>query len=122
MEKISNFKAHFSKILKDKYSLNREDIKEYWANKEQEENYDNKRHLITSASVGGVTSSLCFAIWDVCNGADCVLPIIVATGVSALVGVVSLVKINPYEKEEYEEIDEDYVEEKEKFKTKTKRK
>lgn len=115
MKKVSNFKAHFSKILKEDYHMTKEGIDGYWENKEQEEKYDNCKKLVTSAGVGGMVGTLGFTIADVFNGVDCIIPIAIAGGISILTAGISLVKKNPYKQEACEEIDEEYHQEKKKY-------
>lgn len=127
MAKTSNFKANFSKILEDKYGLTQEGIDGYWANKAKEEKYDNKKFMGAIVGIGEMTGATLFCVWDSYNGSDCLIPVVIATGVGVLTAAISLLKKNPYSLEIYEEIDADYVEEqskledKEKSRKKTKR-
>lgn len=120
MKTVKNFKPYFSKILSEEYGMTKEGIKGYWANKEKEENYDNKRSLITSVGSGGLIGTLGFGMWDMFNCNDCMIPIAIAGGITALTTVISLVKSNPYKLAKYEEIDEYYELEKKKFKKRNK--
>ena len=103
-----NLKANFSKKLEDKYKMTKEGIEGYWENKAAEEKYDDKCNLAASVGLGELIGSASFAIWDIASGADCLVPVAVFLGVGVLTTTVALVKTNPYTKEEYEEIDEEY--------------
>jgi len=110
MGKTINFKANFSKLLADKYHMTDKGIKGYWANKEKEEEYNNKKTIAAVVGAGEMVGTLGFTLWDTANGADCGTAILVAGAIGVLTTVIALKKSNPYTKAEYEEIDEVYDE------------
>lgn len=122
MKKVNNLKARFSNILLEDYQMNREEIKEYWANKKQQEHYKSTKGLIASIGAGGVVGTTGVLIYDVMNNStDLIIPICIVGGVSVLTTVVSLVKRNPYTRKEDKEIDQDYKAEKKAYKKEMKR-
>lgn len=120
MKKVNNFKMYFSKKLGEKYNLNHDEISEYWANKESKEHYGNTKGLIASIGAGGLVGTTGFLVYDVMNGADCIIPVCIVGGISVLTTAVSLVKRNPYKDREYKEIDEDYKKTKKAYKKRMK--
>ena len=118
MEKISNLKVYFTEnILKDKYHMTEKGIEGYWENKAKEEEYNNKRGIALAVGLGEAIGTAGFAHWDATvGGGDCTVPILVFAGIAALTGTIAAFRKNPYVKEEYEEIDEDYERAKRKVK------
>lgn len=120
MEKQKSFKVYFSDLLEDRYSFSEEEIKEYWDNKKEQEAYHNKKMTALSVGIGEIVGTTAFAVWDMNNGADCIIPIAIAGGIGVLTAGVALVKSNPYNQKEYKEIDADYKHELKKFKRRNK--
>lgn len=91
MEKISNFKVDFTRILSDKYRLTKEEINGYWLNKAKEEERDKEIKCLKSIyiSIFGVDPK------KIINSPLC---------------------HNQYKKEEYREIDREYRKLKSKYK------
>ena len=114
---VKRLKANVSKIAKEKYHLSERGIEGYWDNKVKEESYQNKKNAITYLGAGGMVGTAIFSCYDaIAAGFDCLVPILIAGGVSILTTSISLAKKNPYTKAKYEEIDEVYEEEKAKLK------
>lgn len=122
MKKITNFKTYFKGILKDEYHMTKEGIDGYFDNKVDEEAYDSKKKIAAGVGAGELLGTVGFTIYDMCNGADCGVPVIIAAGIGILTTGIALTKSNPYKNAKHEDIDERYYEEKEKFKSKTKTK
>ena len=119
MKKVNNLKVNFSKILKDHYSFKKDDIERFWENKEKEEKWENKRIMVSCASLGALSGSAIFAAVDgIAAGMDCSVAIAIAATVSALATGVSLIKKNPYSDNYIRAIEEEYKTEKEKSKKK----
>jgi len=116
---MKNFKIKFTEdFLKGKYKLTQKGIDGYWKNKEKEEEYDKKRGIAIAVGLGEAIGTAGFAHWDaIVGGGDCTVPILIFGGIAALTTTIAIFKKNPYVKEKYEEIDEDY----EKAKSKSKK-
>lgn len=118
MEKISKFKVNFTEdILKNKYHMTQEGIDGYWENKAREEEYNNKRGIAIAVGLGEAVGTAGFSCWDITvGGGDCTVPILIFSGIAVLTTSIAVFKKNPYVKEEYKEIDEDYERAKRKVK------
>lgn len=110
MAKQSNLKIDFTeRVLKNRYHMTREGIKGYWENKSKEETYNNKKNIAIAVGLGEAIGTAGFAYWDITvGGGDCTVPVLIFSGIAVLTGTIAAFKQNPYTKEEYEEIDEDY--------------
>lgn len=119
MKKVNNLKVNFSKILADHYDFKKEDIERFWENKEKEEKWENKRIMVSCASLGALSGSVIFAAFDgLTAGMDCSIAIAIATTISALSTGITVVKKNPYSDNYIRAIEEEYKTEKEKSKKK----
>ena len=118
MEKLSNFKVRFTEdVLKNKYHMTEKGIEGYWANKEKEEQYNDKRRTAIAVGLGEALGTAGFSWWDITvGGGDCTVPVLICAGIAALTTSIAVFRKNPYEQEEYEEIDEDYERAKRKVK------
>ncbi len=121
MSKINNFKADFSRILEEDYQLTREEIGDFWEDKKQERKYNNTKYLIASIGAGGLAGTAAFTCVDASNGLDCIVPIAIGFGISALVTGVSLVKGNPYKELYSDELNDEYKKEKKGYEKRIKR-
>ncbi len=116
---VKRLKANVSKIAMEEYKMSQTSLEGYWANKVKEERYQNRKSAVTWLGTGGIIGTLGFTCYDaIVAGVDCLVPILIAGGVSVLTAGISLVKKNPYTKAKYEKIDEVYEEEKAKLKRK----
>lgn len=113
MGKTSNFKVQFTEnILKDKYHMTQKGIDGFWKNKTYEREFNNKKGLAIAVGIGEAMGTAVFAHWDAVTSGDCTVPIVVFGGIAVLTTAIAVLKKNPYTKEEYAEIDEDYEKEK----------
>lgn len=115
MIKIDNFKIHFSNILSDKYKLNKEEINEYWKNKEKQEKFEKRRKKGILLGFGKLITAILFLNFNEVKESNFVIPVFVLAGIGALTIKFSVVRKNPYNLKEYRELDSEYEMEKTKF-------
>ena len=118
MNRISNFKVNFSKILSDKYHFTEEGINKYWENKEKEESFERKQFIGMMVGLGELVTSASLCYFYPFNEEYYIIPVLILGGVGALTAKVSVVKKNPYTLKEYYRMDKNYKEQKEKYKNK----
>lgn len=116
MKDIKNFKVNFSKILKEDYKLTKEEIGDFWKDKEYENKYNNAKYLIASIGAGAFAGTTAFTCVDISSGLDCVIPIAIGLGISTVVTGASLIKKNPYKELYSDELNDEYKNEYKKFK------
>lgn len=114
MKKTNNLKTNFSTILSDKYHLTKEGIDGYWANKEKEEGFEAKRKK--TVGVCGAIMVTALGATFLATNAYSSCAIVLVNAISGVLASVNVVRPNPYEKQEYQEIDKDYKKEKRNYK------
>lgn len=118
MKKMDNFKIYFSGVLKDKFHLNKDQIKKYFEIKEKQESFDNKKLIGSMVGLGELIGASLIGIVDSGNNSNFAIPIIILSGVGVLTTKISVTRRNPYYLKEYKEIDYLYSCEKSQYKKK----
>ncbi|MBQ7136632.1 MAG: hypothetical protein IJO43_01490 [Bacilli bacterium] len=116
MKDANNFKIYFTEILKNKYSMNKESIEGYWSNKEKEEKFDNKKLIGTIVGVGELVGAATLSGVIHLTDVNLSALVILFGGAGVLTTKIYASINNPYRLKEYRAIDQDYNNEKTKYK------
>lgn len=116
MKEIDNFRICFSKILEERFNLNKEQINKYFILKDKQEKFDNKKLIGCIVGLGELVSASIIGFNVQENNPDLVIPIVIFGGIGVLTAKISATRKNPYYFKEYREIDYLYNYEKSKYK------